>query len=166
MAMSKFSKSSASLPPSVHKNPSLNLILKKMDKVDGPDAGKYDWIKLEFLMDPDNPAWGSKYSWQLAIFKDGCPKDWIKWVMAFCEIENLMSMKEPDDKTRMLCRAIAKFKHLKNNKACFEAKAVSVKKSLDFLFEEINALKRQLNPEKIQAGKRGRLNSSTLMKFI
>jgi hypothetical protein len=29
------------------------------------------------------------------------PEEWIKWVMAFCEIENLMPMKEPDDKTRM-----------------------------------------------------------------
>jgi hypothetical protein len=32
---------------------------------------------------------------------DGCPEDWIKWVMAFREIENLMPMKEPADKTRM-----------------------------------------------------------------
>jgi hypothetical protein len=46
--------------------------VKKMDKVDGPDADKYEWIKLEFLMDPDNPASGSKYSRQFAIFKDGC----------------------------------------------------------------------------------------------
>jgi hypothetical protein len=30
-----------------------------MDKVDGPDADKSEWIKLEFLMDPYNPAWGS-----------------------------------------------------------------------------------------------------------
>jgi hypothetical protein len=29
------------------------------------------------------------------------PEDWIKWVMAFREIENLMRMKEPTDKTRM-----------------------------------------------------------------
>jgi hypothetical protein len=73
-----------------------------MDKVDGPDVDKSEWIKLEFLMDPDNPPWGSKYSRQFAIFKDGCPEDWIKWVMAFREIENLMPMKEPADKTRML----------------------------------------------------------------
>jgi hypothetical protein len=73
--------------------------VKKMDKVDGPDAEKSEWIKLKFLMGPDNPA--SKYSWKFAIFMDGCPEDWIKWVMAFREIENLMSMKEPADKTRM-----------------------------------------------------------------
>jgi hypothetical protein len=52
-------------------------------------------------MDPDNPASGSKYSRQFAIFKDECPEDWIKWVMAFQEIENLMPMKEHADKTRM-----------------------------------------------------------------
>jgi hypothetical protein len=75
--------------------------VKKMDKVDGPDADKADWIKLKFLMDPDNSASGSKYSQHFAIFKDGCPEDWFKWVMALREIENLMTMKEPTDKTRM-----------------------------------------------------------------
>jgi hypothetical protein len=74
-----------------------------MDKVDGTDAEKSEWIKLEFLMDPDNLGSGSKYSRQFAIFKDGfrVPEDWIKWVMAFREIKNLMHMKEPADKTRM-----------------------------------------------------------------
>jgi hypothetical protein len=43
-----------------------------MDKVDRPDADKSEWINLEFLMDTDNPALGSKYSRQFAIFKDGC----------------------------------------------------------------------------------------------
>jgi hypothetical protein len=52
-------------------------------------------------MDPDNPASGSKYSQQFAIFKYGCPEDWIKLVIAFREIENLMPMKESADKTRM-----------------------------------------------------------------
>jgi hypothetical protein len=101
--MSKFSKYSVALPPSVQKNPPIPFDpkVKKMDKVDGPDADKSEWIKLEFLITPDNPALGSKYSRQFAIFKDGCPEDWIKWVVAFCEIENLMPMKEPSDKTRM-----------------------------------------------------------------
>jgi hypothetical protein len=61
-----------------------------MEKVDRPDADKSEWIKLEFLMDPENPPSGSKYSRQFAIFKDGYPEDWIKWVMTFREIENLM----------------------------------------------------------------------------
>jgi hypothetical protein len=74
-------------------------MVKKMDKVDGPNADTSEWIELEFLMNPDNPA--SKYSRQYAIFKDGCPENRIKWVIAFREIENLMPMKEPADKTRI-----------------------------------------------------------------
>jgi hypothetical protein len=35
--------------------------MKKMEKVDGTDADKSEWIKMELLMDPDNPASGSKY---------------------------------------------------------------------------------------------------------
>jgi hypothetical protein len=90
--------------------------VKKVDKVDGPDADKSDWIKLELLMDPDNPDGGSKYSRQFAIFKDGCPEDWIKWVMTFREIENMMPMKEPADKTRMFwtwlkVQALSYFEH-------------------------------------------------------
>jgi hypothetical protein len=70
-----------------------------MDKVDRPDADKSEWIKLEFLMDLDNLA--SNYSWNFSIFKDGCPEEWIKWVMAFCQIENLMPMKQPAHKIRI-----------------------------------------------------------------
>jgi hypothetical protein len=68
----KFSKSAAALPPSVHEKPPIPFVskVKKMVKVDGTDADKSEWIKLEFLMDPDNPA--SKYSRQFAIFKDRC----------------------------------------------------------------------------------------------
>jgi hypothetical protein len=36
--------------------------VKKVDKVDGSNADNSEWIKLEVLMDPDNPALGSKYS--------------------------------------------------------------------------------------------------------
>jgi hypothetical protein len=52
------------------------------------------------------------------------------------------------------CRAIAKFKQQK--KAHFEAKAGPGKKSLAFhdLFEKINALKRQLKPEKTASSKK------------
>jgi hypothetical protein len=44
--------------------------VKKMDKIDWQDADKSEGIKLEFLMDPDNPDSGSKYSRQFALFKD------------------------------------------------------------------------------------------------
>jgi hypothetical protein len=62
------------------------------------------------------------------------------------------------------CRAVAKFKQQKNNKAFFEAKAGPGKKSLAFLFEDINSLTRQLKPVKLQAVRReqGRLNPSSL----
>jgi hypothetical protein len=52
------------------------------------------------------------------------------------------------------CRAIAKYKQHKKNKACFEAKAGPGKKSLAFLFEDVNALKRQLKPEKTASSKK------------
>jgi hypothetical protein len=52
------------------------------------------------------------------------------------------------------CRTIAKFKQQK--KSLFEAKAGPGKKSLAFpcLFKEINALKRQLKPEKTASSKK------------
>jgi hypothetical protein len=43
------------------------------------------------------------------------PEDWIKWVMAFHEIENLMLMKEPAEKTSMF-RTFLKGQAL----SCFE----------------------------------------------
>jgi hypothetical protein len=55
------------------------------------------------------------------------------------------------------CRATAKFKQQK--KACFEAKAGPGKKSLAFLFEEINAHKRQLKPEKTASSNKRKVES-------
>jgi hypothetical protein len=57
------------------------------------------------------------------------------------------------------CRAISKFKQQKNNKACFECKTGPGKKSLAILFEEINALKRQLKPEKSARSKKRKAES-------
>jgi hypothetical protein len=102
MAMSKVSESTAALPPSVReKPPSIPLVSKskKMDKVEGPDEDKSELITLELLMDSDNSA--SKYSRQFAIFKDGCPEEWIKRLTTFHEIENLIPLKETANKTRM-----------------------------------------------------------------
>jgi hypothetical protein len=46
--------------------------VKKMYKLalDESDADKSGWNKLELLMDPDNPASGSKDFQQFSIFKD------------------------------------------------------------------------------------------------
>jgi hypothetical protein len=73
--------------------------VKKTDKVDGPDTDESELIKMEFLMDLDTPA--SNYSLKFDKFKYGYPEEWIKWVMSFHEIENLMPLKEPADKTRL-----------------------------------------------------------------
>jgi hypothetical protein len=37
----------------------------------------------------------------LVIFKDGFPEWWIKWVMYFYDIANLMALKEYADKIRI-----------------------------------------------------------------
>jgi hypothetical protein len=103
MAMSTFSKSSAALNLSVRNNSSpLPFVpkVKKLDKVDGTDSDKTEWIKLEFLMDPDNPA--SNSCQNFAIFKDGFPEEWIKWLMVLHEIKNLIPLTKPADKTRMI----------------------------------------------------------------
>jgi hypothetical protein len=56
------------------------------------------------------------------------------------------------------CRAIAIFKQQKTH---FEAKAGPKKKSLALLvlFEEINALKRQLKTKRLQTARRGKAES-------
>jgi hypothetical protein len=63
------------------------------------------------------------------------------------------------------CRAIAKFKQQKNNKACFDAKAGPRKKSLAFLFKEVNALKRQFKPEKTASSKKRKDESILSTEF-
>jgi hypothetical protein len=80
MAMSKFSKYFAG-PHSVQENSKPSTIsfvskVKKMEKVNGPETDKSEWIKLEFLMDPDNTA--SKYSQKSVTFKDGFLQKRIK----------------------------------------------------------------------------------------
>jgi hypothetical protein len=116
--------------------------VKKIDKVDGTDADNSEWIKLEFLMDPDNSALDSKYSRQLAVFKDECrvPEEWIKRVMAFCEIENLMPLKEPVDKTRMFWtllkgQALFYFEHLLMRRLEIEDSEVSDNELIELVLE-------------------------------
>jgi hypothetical protein len=56
------------------------------------------------------------------------------------------------------CRAIAK----QQKSACFEAKARPRKKSLTFLLEEIDALNRQLKPEKTENSKKRTRNAESI----
>jgi hypothetical protein len=66
------------------------------------------------------------------------------------------------------CRTIAKFKQQKNNKALFEAKTGPGKKSLAscVLFEEINALKMQLKPEKTASSKKRTRKAESILSHL
>jgi hypothetical protein len=101
MALSTSNKSLTGLPPAVCENP-LILFVSKARKTENPDenADKTEYIKLEFYMDPSNPAF--KYSRHFMIFKEGGAEDWMKWLIGYCEVENLMSISEPSDKSKML----------------------------------------------------------------
>jgi hypothetical protein len=61
------------------------------------------------------------------------------------------------------CSAIAKFTQQK--KAYFEAKSVPGKKSLGFLFEKINELKRQLKPEKTASSKKRTRKAESILSI-
>ena len=82
------------------------------------EVDKTEHIKFEFFMEPSNLT--SKYSRHFAIFKDDCLEEWIKWLMSFGEIENLMPIKEPAGKSMMIRtllkgQALTYFEHhLKN----------------------------------------------------
>jgi hypothetical protein len=105
MAMSKFSKSAAALPPSVREKPPHSFCFQ--DEEDG--QGWWAWCG-QVWGDQVGVSHGSRQpSIRLQVLPTVCylqgwiqlPEDWIKWVMDFREIENLMPMKEPMDKTRM-----------------------------------------------------------------
>jgi hypothetical protein len=89
------------LPPSVRENPPIPFV-SRAKKVETPDEAvdKTEHIRLEFFMDPSNPA--SKYSRHFMIFKDGGAEGWIKWLMRYREVENLMEICEPADKSKMV----------------------------------------------------------------
>jgi hypothetical protein len=72
---------------------------KKIFNVDEPNTDMYECIKLELLMDPENPAF--KYSRQFAISRIDIQMTGSSWWWPFCEIENLMPLNERTDKTRM-----------------------------------------------------------------
>jgi hypothetical protein len=89
------------LPPAVRENPPIPFVLKTK-KVETPEkaADKTDHIRLEFFLDPSNPT--SKYSQHFMIFKDGGADDWIKWLLGYNEVENLMEIREPANKSKMV----------------------------------------------------------------
>jgi hypothetical protein len=57
------------------------------------------------------------------------------------------------------CRAIAKFNSRKTTRLALKPKLYPRKRFLAFLFEEINAVKRQLKPEKPESVKKRKAES-------
>jgi hypothetical protein len=106
MAMSNFSKSSAAFFPLCERSSLLPFVcmVNKTDKVDVPDAEKYECIKLQFLMDPENSACGSEITPKVCYLQGWMPRGVYKvftGLVFFFEMENLMLLKEPADKTSM-----------------------------------------------------------------
>jgi hypothetical protein len=97
--MSTFSKL---ILPTMRENPLIPFMakLKKLE-AEGADSDKVESIRFEFLVDPSNPV--SRFSKEFYIFKDGCPEEYIRWLMGYCDLELLMPLKEPSDRTKMLC---------------------------------------------------------------
>jgi hypothetical protein len=97
MTLSNFNKSLTGLPLTVCENGLISFV-SKARKTENSDenADKAEYIKLEFYMDPSNPA--SKYARHFIIFNDGCAEDWVECFMAYRDIESLMDLSEPADK--------------------------------------------------------------------
>ena len=96
MSLSKSTKSMIGLL-SVRGNPPIPFI-SKARKLENSEENedKTEFIRLEFLMDSNNSA--TKYARHFVIFKDGCAENWVKWLMAYRDIESLMDLSESADK--------------------------------------------------------------------
>jgi hypothetical protein len=97
--MSKFSKH---ILPTMRENPPIPFVtkLKKLE-AEGADSDKVESIRFEFLVDPSNPA--TRVYKEFFVFKDGSPEQYIRWLMGYRDLELLMPLKEPSDRTKMLC---------------------------------------------------------------
>ena len=96
--MSKFSKH---ILPTMRENPPIPFVtkLKKLE-AEGVDSEKVESIRFEFLVDPSNPA--TRFPKEFFVFKDGSPEEYIRWLMGYRDLELLMPLKEPSDRTKML----------------------------------------------------------------
>jgi hypothetical protein len=115
MAMSKFTKSSATMYPSMRENPPIPFTPKSKNvKSQLQEADKTELILCDFFVDPKNSA--TKFSREFLIFKDGFPEDWIKWLMGYRDLEMMMPLREQSDKSKMLRtllkgRSLSQFEH-------------------------------------------------------
>jgi hypothetical protein len=69
----------------------------KQLKAEGVDSDKVESIKFEFLVDPFNPA--TKFSKEFFIFKDDITEEYSRRLMIYCDLELLVSLKEPSEGT-------------------------------------------------------------------
>jgi hypothetical protein len=96
--MSKFLKH---ILPTMREKPPISFMtkLKKLE-AEGAYSDKVESIRFEFLVDPSNPA--TRFSKEFFVFKDGSPEEYIRWLMSYCDLELLMPLNEPSDRTKML----------------------------------------------------------------
>jgi hypothetical protein len=109
----------------MRENPPIPFVtkLKKLE-AEGADSDKVESIRFEFLVDPSNPA--TRFSKEFFIFKDGSPEEYIRWLMGYRDLELLMPLKEPSDRTKML-RTMLKGRELSRFLSIFFQKDVLVK---------------------------------------
>jgi hypothetical protein len=74
--------------------------MSKKVKSELTEADMTELITFDFFVEPKNSA--TKFSKEFLIFKDRCPEDWIKWFMGYCNLEMMMPLREPSDKSKML----------------------------------------------------------------
>jgi hypothetical protein len=111
--MSKFAENHHGMPPSLRKTPPIPFVSRaKKFETEGAEADKTEYTKFDFFVDPENPA--SCFSKEFLIFKDGCPEEWIKWLMDYRDLEVMMLLKETSERTKIFRtllkgRALAQF---------------------------------------------------------
>ena len=90
--------------PALFKDPPIPFVSKtKKVESDGMQADKTEYIKLDFFVEPENPA--SHYSKEFLIFKDGCPEEWL---MGYLHVEVMMPLREPRERVKIILTSLKK----------------------------------------------------------
>jgi hypothetical protein len=133
--MSKFSKH---ILPAMRENPPIPFVtkLKKLE-AEGADSEKVESIRFERLVDLSNSA--TRFSKEFFVFKDGSPEEYIRWLMGYRDLELLMPLKEPSDRTKML-RTILKGRALSLFEYTFNAASQVIASLFSFFFNNFQQL--------------------------
>jgi hypothetical protein len=79
-----------------------------------------------FIQDLFHNTWLARYPRpQFIVFEDGCPEEWIKWLMGYRDLEVMMPLRETSERTKMLQtllkgRALAQFAYHLGKRLCAE----------------------------------------------